>query len=361
MTMSEFFSAPTSDNFKNILITGGSGFMGSHFVRHLYHKYLDYRIFNLDLLTYAGSNSNIRDIELHKTGIPAGDQRYHFIHGDICDEALLSELFKSYPFAAVVNYAAESHVDRSIIDSLNFIRTNVQGVHTITDLVRKHAIPRFIQISTDEIYGDVLEGSSHEESHIRPSNPYSASKAAADILVQAFTRTHQVPAIIVRGSNNFGPHQYPEKLIPLAVTSYLEGAKIPVHGDGQHVRCWVYVKDFTNAVDLVMQKASLHSIWNISGEAKTNLEVIRKVGELLGKDSADHVTHVNDRPGADMRYAPDSAKIRRELGWQPQYDFDTALAETVRWYVENPDWWRAIKQAETFRAHYEKQSRAQYY
>lgn len=354
-------AANSENNFQNILVTGGSGFMGSHLVSHLYHSYPAYRIFSLDLLTYAGNNSNVRDVELHKMGLPPNDQRYHFIHGDICDRALLDELLGRHQFSTIINYAAESHVDRSIVDSLNFIRTNVQGVYTLMEMARKHRIPKFIQISTDEIYGDVPEGLSHEESPIRPSNPYSASKAAADVLVQAFIRTHRVPAIIVRGSNNFGSHQYPEKLIPLAITSYLEGAKIPVHGHGQHTRSWVYVKDFTNAVDLLLHKAPLHSIWNIGGTPKTNLEVISKIGELLGKRPENHITHTADRPGADFRYAVDDAKIRREIGWQPQHDFDTALAETVAWYRENPQWWKVIKGSETFRHHYEKQSRAQYY
>ena len=335
--------------------------MGSHFVNHLYHKYPQYKIFNLDLLTYAGNNANVRDVELHKIGLPPDDQRYHFIHGDICDRDLLNSLFSANRFATVINFAAESHVDRSIIDSQDFIRTNIQGVHTLLEMTRKYSIPKFIQISTDEIYGDVPDGCSHEESPIRPSNPYSASKASADVLVQAFIRTHRAPALIVRGSNNFGPYQYPEKLIPLAITSYLEGGKIPVHGNGRHVRSWVYVKDFTNAVDLVMHHSPLYSIWNIGGMQKTNLEVIHKIGELLGKEPSRHIEHISDRPGADLRYALDSGKIRRELGWQPAYDFDTALAETVAWYRDNPQWWKAIRASDTFRRHYEKQSKAQYY
>lgn len=351
----------SNNNLKNILICGGSGFMGSHFVRHLYHKYPSYCVFNLDLLTYAGNNLNVRDVELHKLKLPPDDHRYHFIHGDICDRELLDQLFNAYSFASVVNFAAESHVDRSIINSAHFVRTNIQGVHTLMELVRKFEVPQFIQISTDEIYGDVPVDYSHEESPLRPSNPYSASKASADLLVQAFIRTHRVSALIIRGSNNFGPYQYPEKLIPLTTSAYLEGAKIPVHGSGEHIRNWVYVKDFTGAVDLVMHRASPYTIWNVSGTPKTNLEVIHTIGELLGRNPAEHISHINDRPGSDLRYAPSSEKIKRELGWQPQYNFETALAETVEWYRANQDWWKTIKQSETFRLHYEKQSKAQYY
>lgn len=351
-----------SDNFKNILVCGGSGFMGSHFVGHLYHRYPSYRVFNLDLLTYAGNNANIRDIELHKAGVPLDGQRYNFIHGDICDRNLLDELFKTYPFTSVVNFAAESHVDRSIVSSVDFIRTNIYGVHALMEVVRKYSIPQFVQISTDEIYGDVPDGYSHEESPIRPSNPYSASKAGADVLVQAFIRTHRVPAIIVRSSNNFGPFQYPEKLIPLAVTSFLDGKKIPVHGQGQHVRSWIYVKDFCDAVDTIMHTAPRYTIWNISaGNLRTNLEVIHRIGELLDKDPKSHIEHIGDRPGADHRYAVDHAKLRRELGWTPKHNFDAALGETVRWYQMNQEWWKRIKEADTFRLHYEKQSKAQYY
>ena len=350
-----------NNSFKNILVCGGSGFMGSHFVRLLYEKYPAYRIFNLDLLTYAGNNANIRDVELHKTGLPPDDQRYHFIHGDICDRDLLEKLFSAYRFASVVNFAAESHVDRSIVDSRHFIRTNIQGVHTLMEAVRAHQAAKFIQISTDEIYGDVADGYSHEESPIRPSNPYSASKASADVLVQAFIRTHRVPAIIFRSSNNFGPYQYPEKLVPLAISSFLEGTPIPVHGAGKHIRSWIYVKDFCEALDLVLHQAGLYTIWNVSGTLKTNLDMIHAIATLLGKDPLAHVNHIGDRPGADLRYAVDSTKIRRELGWVPQYEFDTALAETVAWYQANSDWWRAIRTSKIFQHHFEKQSKAQYY
>lgn len=327
--------------------------MGSHFARLLHNRYPNYRIVNLDILSYAGNSMNLADI--------AGSQRYAFVRGDICDRDLLDKLFREYAFDAVVNFAAESHVDRSIVSALHFVRTNIQGVHALLEAVRVHKVPRFIQISTDEIYGDVRDGVSHEESPMRPSNPYAASKASADLLVQAFMRTHRVPAIIVRGSNNFGPFQHPEKLTPLAVTSFLEGANIPVHGNGMHVRRWVYVKDFSAALDAVMHASKLHEIYNVAGAPKTNREIIEAVARILGKNPVRHMEYIPDRPGADLRYAPDSTKIERELGWRPAYDFDAAFKETVAWYQANEPWWRALKESEEFKLHYEKQSKAQYY
>lgn len=343
------------------LISGGSGFMGSHFIRYLYNRYPDCRIVNYDLLTYAGNNLNIADIAEDALRFPPDERRYIFVQGDICDQELLTSLFVQDEYAAVINFAAESHVDRSIVNAHHFVRTNIQGVHTLLELVRRFRIPKFIQISTDEIYGDIAEGYVSEENPFRPSNPYSASKASADLLVQAFMKTYQVPALIVRSSNNFGPYQYPEKLIPLAISSFLEGAKIPVHGTGLHVRSWIYVADFCRALDLVLRRAAPHSLYNISGTQKTNLEVIHAVGSILEKEATSYLTHTDDRPGADLRYAPHDAKIRRELGWAPLHDFETAIAATVAWYQEHPQWWQAIKQSDMFRAHYEKQSRAQYF
>jgi len=350
-----------SFSLKNILICGGSGFIGSHFIRHLYNKYPEYRIVNLDLLTYAGNNSNIQDIAEQASKLPPDECRYQFVKGDICDSALLEKLFRQYNFSVVVNFAAESHVDRSIVSAHNFIRTNIQGAHAIVEAARTHKVPKFIQISTDEIYGDVAKGFSHEESPIRPSNPYAASKSSADVLMQAFMRTHRAPIIIFRSSNNLGPNQYPEKLIPLTISSFLENDKVPVHGNGQHIRSWIYVKDFCQALDLVMHQAPLYSIYNVSGNQKTNLEIIKAIAGILGKDANRHVVFTNDRPGADLRYAPSSDKIRRELGWAPHYDFNSALKETVQWYVENPNWWKVIRDSEVFQSHYQKQSKAEYY
>mgnify|MGYP001582757572 CR=1 FL=1 len=249
---------------KNILICGGSGFIGSNFIRYLFHKYQNYRIFNLDLLTYAGNPENLLDVENHETAAQSDKRRYQFIRGDICDGVLLGNLFDKYNFSAVINFAAESHVDRSFINVFDFVRTNIEGVRSLIEICRKSRVPRFIQISTDEIYGPVPEGFSGEDAPFRPSNPYAASKAAADLLVQSYIRTHQVPALIIRSSNNFGPYQYPEKLIPLVISNIIEGKKVPVHGSGEHRRSWIHVNDFCSAIDLVLHKAPDYSIYNIS-------------------------------------------------------------------------------------------------
>ncbi len=347
--------------FKNILITGGCGFIGSNFIRHFYNKYPDYLLVNLDLLTYAGNQENLADIETSEAGRKPNERRYQFVRGDICDEGLLERLFQKYNFDLVINFAAESHVDRSIVNVSDFIRTNIEGVRALIEAARRFRSPRFIHISTDEIYGSVPSGFSDENSPIRPSNPYSSSKASADFLVQSFIKTHKTPALIVRGSNNFGPYQYPEKLIPLAVTNIIEGKKIPIHGTGEHIRSWIHVLDFCSAIDLVAHKAQDYEIYNAGGEQKNNLEVLRLLAKHLGKNIEEHKEHVSDRPGADFRYAIDSSKIRKELGWKPQYALDDSAAELVNWYANNPDWWRKIKNTREFQEHYAKQAVAKYY
>jgi len=343
----------TKKSSKTILITGGYGFIGSNFVRHLLTTHPEYHVVNLDLLTYAGNPDNLRDLE--------GSPRYQFIQGDICNRQLLDRFFKKTAFSAVIHFAAETHVDRSIINVSDFIRTNVEGTRTMIEAVRAHHVPRFVHISTDEIYGDVSKGRSREHSPLRPSNPYSASKAAADLLVQSFMRTHQIPALIVRGSNNYGPYQYPEKLIPLAVTNLLSGKKIPVHGDGTHIRSWLHVQDFCNAIDLVMHRAPLFSIYNVSGEEKTDMEMLKMIANHLGKNIDNHKKYVNDRPGADIRYAVAAEKLKKELGWRPKFTLRKSIPDVIRWYEANSPWWENIRKRKDFLDHYKKQARGQWF
>ncbi|MBU6500571.1 MAG: dTDP-glucose 4,6-dehydratase [Patescibacteria group bacterium] len=349
-----------AENYKNILITGGCGFIGSNFIRHLYKRYPNYKIFNLDALTYAGNTENLADIE--KDGMASkGERRYQFLKGDVCDALFLGNLFAEQKFETIVHFAAETHVDRSIFNVSDFVRTNIDGTHALIAASRKYKIPRFIHISTDEIYGSVPEGVSKENAALKPSNPYSTSKACADLLVQSYINTHNAPAIIVRGSNNFGTYQYPEKLIPLAITNIIENEKIPIHGNGEHKRRWLHVEDFCEALDMVMHRAPLGSIYNVSGEEKSNMEILSIIAKVLGVDLDAYKTHTNDRPGADYRYAPDSTKINKELGWSPRHSINEDMPHIVSWYRNNEDWWRKIKAKKEYRDHYLKQSLAQWY
>ena len=348
---------------KKVLICGGYGFIGSNFIRHLYNKYENYEIFNLDLLTYSGNKNNLSDINANESGKMEKDKRYRFFHKDICDNVFLDNIFKENKFDIVVNFAAESHVDRSLCSSYDFIRTNIVGTHTLVEECRRHNIPRFLQISTDEVYGEVLDGYSAEESSLNPSNPYSASKASADVIVKSYIRSHGLPALIIRGSNNFGPYQYPEKLIPLAISNLIEAKKIPVHGNGTHVRSWIYVNDFCNAIDMVVHQGENGHIYNVSGTLKSNLEILESIRKILGleKDLSECVEHTGDRPGADLRYAPDSTKLEQSLGWSPRHDFDEAMRETVKWYIGNESWWKELKNKKEFIQHYDRQQKAAYY
>jgi len=345
---------------KKILVTGGAGFIGSNFLHHLYKKYSTYELFNFDLLTYAGNTDNLLDIEKVESQRPVNKRRYYFIHRDICDFISVKQAFQKHKPDVVINFAAESHVDRSIIDSRYFFRTNVIGVHNLVDLVMKHKIPRFVQISSDEIYGDVLEGTSTESSPIRPSNPYSASKAAADLLVQAHIRTHKLPAIIIRGSNNFGPYQYPEKLIPLAVTNLLENREIPIHGKGLQKRRWLHVGDFCRAIDMIMHKGRNFSIYNVAGIEMRNIDVVKEICKVLKKDYRKATYFIKDRPGGDMRYAPDDKKIKKELGWELKYPAPDYIASVVKWYLDNTSWWKKVRRKKEFKIHYRKQYKSEY-
>jgi dTDP-glucose 4,6-dehydratase len=327
-----------------ILVTGGCGFIGSNFIRLTLREHPEDQVVNLDKLTYAGNPRNLADLE--------GDPRYLFIHGDICDPAAVEEAFSRDP-GLVVNFAAETHVDRSILEPEAFLRTDVFGTFRLLEAARRHGTPRYLQVSTDEVYGSIEEGSFDEDSPLNPSSPYSASKAGADLLVLSYVRTYGTPAMIVRSSNNFGPYQYPEKVIPLFITNLLEGKKVPLYGDGGNVRDWLYVEDNCRAIDTVLRKGEPGRVYNVGGGAEvTNLELTRRLLELLGKDESS-IEYVADRPGHDRRYSIASDRVRG-LGWRPSREFPEALARTVEWYRENRDWWEPIKSGE-FRSYYEKQ------
>ncbi len=316
----------------NLLVTGGSGFIGSNFIRHMLEKYPNYRIINLDKLTYAGNPDNLKDIE--------NNPNYSFVHGDICNPDIVNEVIQKVD--TVVHFAAESHVDRSIDDGSVFVRTNVLGTYTLLESALKHDIKRFVHVSTDEVYGSINEGSFKESDMLVPSSPYSSSKAGSDLLAQSYYITHNLPVIITRCTNNFGPYQYPEKLIPLFVTNLLEGRKVPVYGTGQNIRDWIYVLDHCKAVDFVLHNGSVGEIYNIGGGAeKTNLEITEMIIEKVGSDGS-MIEYVKDRPGHDLRYSLDCSQLK-ELGWAPEYDFDKALEETVKWYVDNRWWWEKLK------------------
>ena len=316
-----------------LLVTGGLGFIGSNFIRFMLGEHEDCTIVNVDALKYGSNAENL--IDLNEA------DRYSFVQGDIVDSELIPRLIKDVD--AVVSFAAETHVDRSISRPDSFLQSNVQGVFSLLEALRRHnSEARFVQISTDEVYGDILDGSFTEESTLRPSSPYSASKAAGDVFVLAYARTFGLPAVITRCTNNYGPYQFPEKLIPKTVLRAVKSLKIPVYGTGQNVRDWIYVKDHCRAVEQILQRGVAGEIYNISaGEEKTNLEVVKTILSMLGKDES-LIEFVEDRPGHDVRYSLDSSKIRRELNWRPQQGFDEGIKKTVRWYLENERWWRPL-------------------
>ena len=315
-----------------LLVTGGSGFIGTNFVRDQLARHPERSVVNLDALTYAGNPANLADL--------AADPRYVFVRGDIRDAALVGELMGEVD--AVVHFAAESHVDRSITDPGAFVSTNVQGTFTLLEAARRDGVDRFLHVSTDEDYGSIAEGAFRETDPLRPSSPYSASKAGSDLLALAYHMTHGLPVVVTRCSNNYGPYQFPEKLIPLFVTNLLEGRKVPVYGSGTNVREWIYVLDHCRAIDFVLDRGAPGEVYNIgSGVEKTNLEITDALLRLLGRDES-AVEHVDDRKGHDFRYAIDCSKLRA-LGWTPAFGFEEALAETVDWYRANEAWWRPLK------------------
>jgi dTDP-glucose 4,6-dehydratase len=326
-----------------IVVTGGAGFIGSNFVRYLLRKYGDVEVVNLDKLTYAGNPENLRDVE--------GDARYSFVKGDICDAAVVRTTLDGAD--AVVNFAAETHVDRSISGPQDFISTDVLGTHTLLEAVRELGVKRFLQISTDEVYGSTETGSFTEESDLAPSSPYSASKAGGDLQVLAYYRTYGTPVLITRSSNNYGAWQYPEKIIPLFITNAIDDLPLPVYGDGLNVRDWLYVEDNCAAIDTVLHEGELGEVYNIGGGNEVrNLALTRRILELLGKGE-DLIRYVVDRPGHDRRYSIDCTKVRA-LGWEPAVAFEDGLERTVAWYRDNPEWWRRLKSGE-WREYYAQQ------
>ena len=305
-----------------LLVTGGAGFIGSHFIRHMLNTYPEYQIINLDKLTYAGNLDNCKDYETNP--------HYKFIEGDIVDSKLVDELAKEVD--AIVNVAAETHVDNSIEGPAVFIQTNVIGTQVLLEAAKKYNHQCFIQVSTDEVYGDRLQGHFKETDMIKPSNPYSASKAGAEMLCLAYQRTYQTPVLITRCSNNYGTHQYPEKLIPFFIKKLLNGEKVPVYGNGSNIRDWLHVKDHATAIDAVLHQGKIGEIYNVSSNNEhTNLEVVKKLLELLDLKE-DRIEFVRDRPGHDLRYAIDASKIKTELGWEPKIEFEEGFREMVEWY-----------------------------
>jgi dTDP-glucose 4,6-dehydratase len=320
-----------------LLVTGGAGFIGSNFVRYMLSRYPDVEIVNFDVLTYAGNLENLTDVE--------SDGRYLLVHGNIADREAVENVFRSHSFDAVVNFAAESHVDRSLhIGVEAFINTNVLGTQILLDAARAHGAGRFVQVSTDEVYGSLgAEGRFTEASAIQPNNPYAATKAGADFLVRAAYASHGLDAVITRCSNNFGPYQFPEKLIPLMIANALENRPLPVYGDGMHVRDWIYVIDHCSAIDMVLRRAASGSIYNIGGAHDVpNLEIVRLILRLLDKPES-LITYVEDRPGHDRRYAMDSAQLQADLGWRPGHTFDDAMRATVDWYLSHRTWWERVR------------------
>jgi dTDP-glucose 4,6-dehydratase len=327
-----------------ILVTGGAGFIGSGFVRHVLGCYPDTKIVTLDKLTYAGNLDNLLAV--------SGDPRHTLVQGDICDARLVESILRDGAFDSVVHFAAESHVDRSILSPEHAIETNVKGTATLLDAARRAGLGRFLHVSTDEVYGDVdapLEAD--EEFSLRPSSPYAASKAASDLLVLAYVRTYGFPAIVTRASNNYGPYQFPEKLIPLMVSNAMEGKPLPIYGDGLQVRDWLYVDDHCRAIWAVLTRGREGQVYNIGGNcALTNLEVVRHILRIVGAPES-LMTRVADRPGHDRRYALRSDKLLRETGCGPQVSFEQGLTNTVEWYKANPDWIRRVKSGE-YREYY---------
>ncbi|MBR6099239.1 dTDP-glucose 4,6-dehydratase [bacterium] len=318
-----------------LLVTGGAGFIGSCFVRHILNKYSDYKVINLDALTYCGNLENLKDVE--------NNPNYKFVHGNICDKKLVRELISESDF--VINFAAESHVDNSINSPEIFIETNVHGTLNLLQAAKELGVERYLQVSTDEVYGTLgKDGYFYETTPLAPNSPYSASKAGADMLVRAYYETYKLPTLITRCSNNYGPYQYPEKLIPFFISKLLKGEKVPVYGDGLNVRDWLYVYDHCNAIDTVLHNGKVGEVYNIGGHnEKTNLEITHLILNAMGKDES-YIEHVTDRLGHDRRYAISNDKITNELGWKPSITFEEGIKLTIEWYLNNQEWIKHIEE-----------------
>jgi len=317
-----------------ILVTGGAGFIGSNFILHMMNSHPEVEVINLDVLTYAGNLNNLKGVDKNP--------RYAFLQGDICDPDIVNTILDRFNVDTIVHFAAESHVDRSITKASEFVRTNVLGTHNLLECARHHPVTRFIHISTDEVYGSTLKGSFTEKDILSPSSPYSASKAGSDLLVLSYFITYKLPVIITRCTNNFGPCQYPEKLIPLFVTNLITGRKVPIYGTGKNVRDWIHVSDHCRAVEFLLKKGIPGEIYNIGGgNEKTNIEITEKILTLLKKDKS-WIEFVTDRPGHDFRYSLDCSKLLK-MGWSPRYSFEEGLKDTVDWYIRNEWWWRPLQ------------------
>ncbi|WP_010051520.1 dTDP-glucose 4,6-dehydratase [Carnobacterium maltaromaticum] len=321
----------------NVLVTGGAGFIGSNYVHYMLENHPDYKIINLDLLTYAGNIHNLDDV--------IDNPNHIFVEGNICNRELVRNLVKTYDITHFVNFAAESHVDRSILNPEIFVETNIQGTLALLDVAKELSIEKYLQVSTDEVYGSLgAEGYFTEETPLAPNSPYSASKTGADLLVRAYFETYGMNVNITRCSNNYGPYHFPEKLIPLMISNGMDNKELPIYGDGLNIRDWLHVQDHCQAIDLVLHKGRKGEVYNVGGHnERTNNEIVDIVIEKLGL-SRDLIKYVDDRLGHDKRYAIDPTKLETELGWKPKYTFDTGIVETIEWYQENEAWWRPLKE-----------------
>ncbi|AJS60034.1 dTDP-glucose 4,6-dehydratase [Paenibacillus sp. IHBB 10380] len=330
-----------------LLVTGGAGFIGSNFIRYMLNKYPSISIVNFDKLTYAGNLENLISVE--------HNPKYHFTKGDICDKSQVHAVIKKHNINIIVNFAAESHVDRSISEPDIFVQTNIMGTQTLLEAAKALQVTRYIQISTDEVYGSLGEtGYFTEETPLAPNSPYSASKAGADLLVRAYHETYGLHTNITRCSNNYGPFHFPEKLIPLMITNALENKELPIYGNGLNIRDWLHVEDHAAAIDLVIQAGRPGEVYNIGGHNEwSNIDIVREILTLLG-EPMDSIRYVEDRKGHDQRYAIDPSKIMEELQWKPHYTFGIGIQETIRWYLDNREWWQRIKTGE-YKNYYKQQ------